>query len=149
MLAISLSEYEFGWLRKKEYETWAAIRIYSQKDEVKTFSKRFHAQFEDTLTTYFTDIREAVEENGKIYQPFSQQNYDDILAFVAKNCDCDKLFIHCAAGVCRSAGVVVGLSRQFNWITPQHGLHGNSTVHPYPNVVSWFNDERVHHQKEV
>lgn len=134
MLAISLSEHEFGWLRKKEEETWAAIRIYSQKEEVKAFSKRFYAQFEDTLTTYFTDITEEVEEDGKVYKPFGQQNYKEILAFIEKNQACDKLFIHCAAGVCRSAGVAVGLSKQFHWIQAQHGLHGQSTVYCYSTI---------------
>lgn len=138
MLAISLSENEFQWLRKKTDERWLAIRIYSQKEEVKGLSRKFDAQFEDTLITYFTDIKEEVEHDGKFYKPFSEQNYNEIIEFVTKHQNCDKLFIHCAMGVCRSSGVVVGLGNQFDWIKPQHGLEGKSSVYPYPNVVSWF-----------
>lgn len=140
MLAISLSEYEFEWLRKRTDEKWVAIRIYSQKEEVKRLSKTFNEQFEDVLVTYFTDITEEVEQDGKLYKPFSKQNFDEVIEFVTKHQECDKLFIHCAMGVCRSAGVVVGLGKQFDWIQPQHGMDGKSSVYPYPNVVCWFKD---------
>ena len=141
MLAISLSEEEFKWLRKKkayEGENWVAIRIYSQLDEVSYLSKKFNDQFEEILISQFTDIQDEVEENGKIYQPFSEDNYKEIIEFVTKHQDCDKLFVHCHAGVCRSAGVAVGLAKKFDWIESQHGLDGRTPVYPYPNVVSWF-----------
>lgn len=143
MLAMSLSEDEFQWLRKQmgeKSEKWAAIRIYSQPDDVAPLSKGFESQFDDILVTYFTDITSEFEEDGKLYKPFHQENYDQIIDFVTKHSDCDKLFVHCTMGVCRSAGVVVGLNRQFDWITAQHGLHGETSVYPYPNVVCWFNN---------
>lgn len=139
MLAISLSEDEFKWLRKENKdEKWVAIRIYSQKDEVELLSRVFDKQFEDVLITFFTDIREEFEEDGKVYNIFGAQNYEDIIEFVNKHQDCDKLFVHCHAGICRSAGVVVGLENKYDWIKSQHGLDGKSPVYPYPNVVSWF-----------
>lgn len=140
MLAVSLSENEFQYLRKKTDEKWVAIRIYSQKEEVKGFSKKHDAQFEDTLITYFTDIKSEYEEDGKLYKPFSEQNFNEIIEFVTKHQNCDKIFIHCVMGIQRSAGVVVGLGNQFDWIEPQHGLDGKSSVYPYPNVVCWFKD---------
>lgn len=141
MLVISLSEKEFKWLRKKnekEHEKWAAIRIYSQPEEVSRLSNKFNAQFEDILITHFTDIKEAHEEDGKWYKPFSVQNYNEIIDFVNKHQDCDKIYVHCQLGICRSAGVVVGLANIYDWIQSQHGSDGNADVYPYPNVVSMF-----------
>lgn len=139
MLAISMSEQEFMFLRKKDLnEKWIAIRIYSQPEEVKYMTKRFNQQFEDTLHVYFTDIPDAVEQDGKWYRPFSDENLQAIIAFIQKYEKADKVFVHCHAGVCRSPGVVVGLANLFPHIVAQHGLDGQTGVFPYPNVVSHF-----------
>lgn len=141
MKAVSLSENEFQWLRKKNEhsnEKWIAIRIYSQPEDAKELSRRHIAQFEDVLFSHFTDIQQPVEEDGKLYQPFNLANYNQIIAFVEQHNDCDTLYVHCHAGICRSAGVVVGLAHKYDWITAQHGPDGNTDVYPYPNVVGWF-----------
>lgn len=139
MKVISLSEEQFKWLRKKNLdEKWIAIRIYSQPEETMKMSRRFNEQFDDILLTYFTDVKSPVESDGKLYKPFNEVNYESILAFVKKHIDADILYVHCHAGICRSPGVAVGLEKQFDCITAQHGLNNEMDVFPYPNVVSWF-----------
>ena len=141
MHAISCSEFEYQWLRKKEPHTdekWVSIRIYSQPHDVKQLSKHHDAQFADILYLYFTDIQEPVEQNGLLYRPFNEDDYKQVIQFVEQHQDATKLFIHCAAGICRSAGLVHGLAHQYDWITKQHGVKGDTDVYPYPNVISWF-----------
>lgn len=139
MLAISLSEREFSELSKKNpVENWAAIRIVSQMSDLLETSHDFNSQFTDICVVQFTDIDKPIKDEGVLYQPYSKDNHNQIINFVEKNKHVDKLFVHCAAGICRSAGVVVGLAQTFNWIAPKHGINGKSKVLPYHNVVSYY-----------
>lgn len=139
MKAISCSKEEFQWLRKKGLEEkWIAIQISSNEKEGLYMSKGFYKQFEDHLRLFFADVKHEFEEEGEIYKPFSDAQYREVIEFVEKHKDADKLFVQCHMGIQRSAGIVEGLSIKYDWIEKQHGLEGDAPVYPYPNVVSKF-----------
>ncbi len=139
MKAISLSEYEYQWLRKKNNnENWISIRIHGNDEKINFKSRGHDKQFKDILYLYFMDIQEVIEQDGTIYRPFNEDDYKKVIEFVEKHKDADKLFVHCAMGVCRSAGIVQGLGNKYDWIETQHGIDGKNSVFPYPNVISWF-----------
>lgn len=137
MEIISMSEHEFLNYRKGEGKTASAIRIYTTEEEVKPLSKKRNEQFNETLYLYFSDVEKEIEEGGKIYRPFNKEDYEKVIEFYEKNKKVDELIVHCHAGVCRSPGIVEGLGKKYNEDF-KHGMVGDASVYPYPNVISWF-----------
>lgn len=140
MHIISLSEYQFSWLRKKNKpnEKWACIRIASHKSDCKHMSKAFLRQFQYVWTEYFTEIEHPIMQNGIMYTPYTKSHHERMLQYIRT---CEKkgithVYIHCHAGVARSTAVVKGICAQ----NPQfHEVHMNGdNIYPYPPILHMF-----------
>ena len=103
---------------KEEMQIAAEHENYNQKDFVlisiqdpddKDDLSAHHKKFKDVLSIRFWDVEEdiGVKSGGFPVIPLNDDEAKKIADFIYKNKD-EKFFIHCAAGVSRSAGV--GLS---------------------------------------
>jgi len=104
------------------------IQAICSKDEMKTFTKlepvetknlvlisiqdpnddenldEYHSKFKDVLSVKFWDIRESYIEGSKTFNIISDKTSNEIREFINNNLD-EKFFIHCQAGVSRSASI--------------------------------------------
>lgn len=62
-------------------------------------------QFHDITQEYF------IESQNKIIRPMEKEIAESIAEIAMNNRDCDRWIIHCEAGISRSPGVAIGLSR--------------------------------------
>jgi predicted protein tyrosine phosphatase len=70
-------------------------------------------RFLAVLRLAFTDIAEYVEDPWDVV--FTPQHAGEIVRFVQKWRDVDRVVIHCRAGLSRSPGIAMGLCDVFSW----------------------------------
>lgn len=66
------------------------------------------SKFKKSLHIRFSDVTEATQYKNETYLPINVEQTDQILDFILENKE-EKFFIHCEAGVSRSAGVGIAL----------------------------------------
>ena len=83
------------------------------------------------LNIQFHDIVEEICVENTLWLPMQPEYAAQIVDFMQESFPwCDRLVIHCEAGISRSAGVAVGLSRYFD-LTPENTLRDQ---HPHFNI---------------
>lgn len=141
MLAISLSREEFKWVRKSALsnEKYACIRIGDSATDLAEISERLIQKvYEAELQLLFSDNYSAVMHEGMLLPAYDAVIHQKVIEFVEQHKDCDLLYVHCGQGICRSAAIVKGLAKLFNWVTARHGLDGEQCVYPSNNVLKYF-----------
>ncbi len=85
------------------------------------------------LDVQFWDVTEEIMDGEKLWRPLDHCHAEMIVEFMdAHIANSDRLIIHCAAGVSRSPGVAVGLSRYFDLGKTENDLRD---LYPHFNLV--------------
>jgi hypothetical protein len=88
---------------------------------------RLSVKFAAVLRLAFTDITEPTGFDGDVL--FDHHHATQIIAFVAKWRDADRIVVHCRAGLSRSPGIAIGLCELFSW----GSVHVLEQEHPLCN----------------
>ncbi len=101
---MELAAFHNGRYNPKDF---VLISIQTPGDKIKLKSKQ--KKFKKFLSVSFNDVIETtVNFDGEILEPMDIATANRILDFILENKD-EKFFIHCNAGVSRSAGVATAL----------------------------------------
>ncbi|PLS18870.1 hypothetical protein CVD28_00270 [Bacillus sp. M6-12] len=77
----------------------------------------YREQYVDVLKVSFHDLTDKQlssileREPEAPYQTITKEQAIEILSFIQKCKDCDKVIIHCSAGISRSSAVAIGVTR--------------------------------------
>ena len=104
-----MAAFHKGRYNPKDY---TLISIQNPEDEVNLKVKQ--KKFKDCLSIKFNDVKEPIENLGKMIYPISDEEVKIIVDFILNHKN-DKFFIHCAYGVSRSAGVGQALECILNY----------------------------------
>ena len=83
------------------------IRITSNEDFAKMKNRSI---FQDVLELRFDDVSpEHPKEDSMLYGAMKEEHFQEILKFVEKNKQAEKLIVHCDAGQSRSPAVAINI----------------------------------------
>lgn len=119
MIRISEPEYE------KERET--------QLEHHEQFEAVFHASFYDVTDAQIEWIK--TEEPDTPYYSIRKEDAKEILDFVDKHKDADRIVVHCSAGISRSPAVGVAIAGHFNLWHEERAIFDNRLYLPNQTVI--------------
>lgn len=115
------------------------ISITDTGSKFPNFLFKNYKNLEDVIFLKFDDVGQETEG----YTCMNEQDADRIIEFVTKHSNIENIFVHCYAGISRSAGVAAALSKIFNNDDMEYF---NQTSIYVPNMLcynlvmnSWYN----------
>jgi len=111
-------------------EDFVLISFQDPDDEVDLTT--VHSKWKDFIHLQFFDVVEPTVDRGKLLLPIQKNQVIELLNFIIKNKN-EKFFIHCEAGVSRSAGCALAL----DCILEHDGNINNFNHTPHP-IISHF-----------
>jgi predicted protein tyrosine phosphatase len=131
---------------KLSEQTWALISIWSGEELVTPFKNRDVLESIgclEVLSVRFSDITKDEFEKHNLSECilFSEDSAREIIKFVDKinGMDIPDLFIHCAAGICRSGAVAAWANRYLN-LDDKEFMSNNRHILPNTYVLKLLND---------
>jgi len=91
-----------------------------------------HKKWKDFIHLQFFDVTEPTLSSGKTLNPISEEQAKELISFILDNKN-EQFFIHCEAGVSRSAGVAMALE----CILKFDGNKNNFNLTPHPVISHW------------
>lgn len=126
---------------------WALISIWSAEELVTPFNREILANIgcQEVLSSCFSDVTKDEFEKSNLSKEgcvlFSTEKAKEIVHFIDKInvMEISDLFVHCAAGICRSGAVAVWANRYFN-LDDKKFKETNPHILPNPFVLSLLNE---------